>query len=93
MIKEAVDQKKDPEYIKQLRQERGRIVTEFNKDEKYEALSNLLTNYEDAGSYIDEINTQFEIDLRTIEGAVTKVNGKEVIDKDKVRTALGTAAD
>lgn len=97
MIKEAVDQEKDPEYIKQLRQERGQIITEFNKDEKYEALSNLLTNYEDAGNYIEDINTQFGIDLRTVEGAVTKVDGKEVIDKDKVKTALetklGDAAD
>lgn len=98
MISEAATKYgEDSEYTKQLREARAQVASEFNKDKKYEALSNLLTNYEDAGSYIDDINTQFGIDLRTVEGAVTKVDGKEVIDKDKVKaeleTKLGDAAD
>ena len=93
-IQEAIENGASDEYIKQLREKRGELAAHFRKDEKRDALSNLLSNYEDAGDYIDEFNTQFGTDLEKL-GIATldQTTGKYKINIDKLKTQFPEIAE
>ena len=91
-IAAAVQDHKSEDYIKELREKRGELAAHFRKDEKRDALSNLLSNYEDAADYIDAFYTQFgqgfsPEDLKA-KGILTTKNGKQVIDVNKLQELI-----
>ena len=96
-IQEAIKSGASDEYIKQLREKRGELAAHFRKDEKRNALSNVLSNYEDAANYIDDLYTQFgegfsPEDLKE-KGVLTEVNGKQVINIEKLQELVDNYDD
>lgn len=72
------------EFLNSLYEKRNNLAAKFRKDEKREALSNLLSNYENAADYIDAVDQQFNVKLREVQGLVTEKDGKEIIDLTKL---------
>ena len=88
-IADAIERGASDEYIRQLREKRGELAAHFRKDEKRNALSNLLSNYGDVADYLDEFYTQFgegfsPEDLKA-KGILTEKDGKQIIDVNKLQ--------
>ena len=82
-IQKATDEGASEETIIELRKQAGDLEQLLKHDNKRDALSNLLANYQDAEMYISDFQSQFNIDLEAA-GAITVKDGKKIIDIDKL---------
>ena len=85
-IENAVATGAAPETIAELRKQAGELERTLTHDNKRDALTNLITNYQDAESYLSDFYGQFGYskDFLKEQGILTEANGKSIINIDKL---------